>query len=918
MENTNDGEPLDGNGQTMREASQIQLEHMIRESQKASDPESEEEFEEETDDEEIDITPAPLPHLLVRPGQNGRVEEESGDEDSWDPSVLAPEDKFYHEAALISKNAIWQDHENINEGYTTQMSQDAHETSLRMSRQLTEVRGQPRGEEASNSTHTQMYNPHGKIVGEWTTKIWDINTVEISRNPAQSHTRIEAAENTVVYPVLARCCLAIGSKGKAPHSKLEARLSLSDSGSIPQVFVGLSALLLEDAYVKSNDSGEQNTASDNLQGLIARTEPSGQQCHNNIIYHENALVPGNMSFIKKALHNQLGTKSQRHFIAKWKREAKSAVGEVNPSPVAKVRVSETVEDRKPVWGSVYESAQFDTFYKLRYPTIALFELPKEMVRVIEEFLERFSRDPMPLNTALAAAIIFSDLHRNGRPVESFVSKKSTRESSQQKFNNVSMAVFILYFPHLLRFTEVRRLTRYVHPLRWAAVQYERDTARSADYHVPQGALDEAKVIELIGKIRGRKGVNPDHRLHLIPQCMPGSTMAWPEASTGCQQKSKNTTIMCLINDIRTLGLPCYHRRAGWEQLVGAPLRLSVHWLRQRDQNRCLNKFPDKVYWWPEFGSIVSSLTGPAKLIGPVFSATEGVNMSDDPMMEGDFMTPKPVPYHELFSISLKKDITSLNKRVLRMAKANGKASKLQWDEDAMLLTYEGFNADWEEAQASGVLNDILNMKGFPDPPTPPMAKRRKIDENSEMEDIRQLPGFDIRQYAVSKEDRDKCQEEIARMAPKAIQWGVIEMLLRGEECARRPILMVLREIKADVTQPLQTGIDENSSVAEIQKMVVNFFVAMGIVKPHNAPDVHLQNEWTTMWKPLACQVAPGFISENLEMCVVLLGSVSENLAVKGVVIERLMALAKEKAFSDQIEFVDRWISHWEIEEQTGC
>lgn len=86
-----------------------------------------------------------------------------------------------------------------------------------------------------------------------------------------------------------------------------------------------------------------------------------------------------------------------------------------------------------------------------------------------------------------------------------------------------------------------------------------------------------------------------------------------------------------------------------------------------------------------------------------------------------------------------------------------------------------------------------------------IVKHRRIEANDEMQHIRQLPGFDVRRYAISKEDRNKYCDKVSRMNPKGIQWGVLEIKLRGKGCTLKPIPWVLRELKTDVTQPYNSS-----------------------------------------------------------------------------------------------------------------
>lgn len=104
----------------------------------------------------------------------------------------------------------------------------------------------------------------------------------------------------------------------------------ADDLEIGQVYVGYSALLLEDAYLKI-DKNTANPSIDLMVFIGTRTEPSGQSCHKNIIYHEDALVPGNIRHMKAAMHGSLSKEEGRVFIERWMREGRNILAGGCPS-----------------------------------------------------------------------------------------------------------------------------------------------------------------------------------------------------------------------------------------------------------------------------------------------------------------------------------------------------------------------------------------------------------------------------------------------------------------------------------------------------------------------------------------------------------------------------------------------------------
>ncbi|KAM0213189.1 hypothetical protein ACHAQI_004231 [Fusarium lateritium] len=104
------------------------------------------------------------------------------------------------------------------------------------------------------------------------------------------------------------------------------------------VYAGHSALLLQDAYVKINKTatGPGICFTDDLRFITTRMEPSGQVCHENIIFQENALALGIIRHIKATIHGSLSKEEMRILIERWQREGRNTLNGRCPSPTAKV------------------------------------------------------------------------------------------------------------------------------------------------------------------------------------------------------------------------------------------------------------------------------------------------------------------------------------------------------------------------------------------------------------------------------------------------------------------------------------------------------------------------------------------------------------------------------------------------------
>lgn len=204
------------------------------------------------------------------------------------------------------------------------------------------------------------------------------------------------------------------------------------------------------------------------------------------------------------------------------------------------------------------------------------------------------RAPAPSNHPPATQPTHHQHHINSFNQQQPAATSSKKISSERSFATTSgveppihpppLGVFIIYFSHLLRFTEVRRLTRYIHPARFAAHNYRLDResevkAMTVDYD----GLDVVTLAALVAKIRSTSAEVPaTTRVPLLPQSMPGSQIVGPLSVTRGEPPSNGLSNLCLLNDIRVLGIPSYHKRDGnYMQMVGLPMRWTVKWVRYK-------------------------------------------------------------------------------------------------------------------------------------------------------------------------------------------------------------------------------------------------------------------------------------------------------------------------------------------------
>ncbi|KAL6407185.1 hypothetical protein AUP68_10012 [Ilyonectria robusta] len=208
---------------------------------------------------------------------------------------------------------------------------------------------------------------------------------------------------------------------------------------------------------------------DSAAGTQCKVEPGSKLVGANLIWHERCLVPGAIQTLKQLVHFdtpedvQDGSDARLAAWAFLDREHTRALNGIQPTPYG----SKSPTDKgpnQPTMKERYVCRGSDTHFMLKWPPLAVMEVPREMGTILERFLAAHPLDPMPLNLAIAATIIFFDLKNMGWKSEGFVKPK---DGVVPTISPPPLGVFIIYFPHLLRFTEVRSLTRYVHPARFA-------------------------------------------------------------------------------------------------------------------------------------------------------------------------------------------------------------------------------------------------------------------------------------------------------------------------------------------------------------------------------------------------------------------------------------------------------------------
>ncbi|KAF4471639.1 hypothetical protein FALBO_1456 [Fusarium albosuccineum] len=528
----------------------------------------------------------------------------------------------------------------------------------------------------------------------------------------------------------------------ATDASLEDRVDLdlfANEGKVQSTYVGISGITLQPAFMRpragdfwSRMTGEMEIVS----------EPSQQRCDRNTIMHEGATVAGNLTKIKRMLlENDIQFVDEPHPKQKVLTQNARVILCIPAEPVMNIRPTATGRGQPTMWNLYKEEDGSDSHYNLRVPYLGLLSPSSVLLESLKALLDAHPSDPIPLNIALQAAFVWTDIERDqNRQIEGY---GRLNGRIQYPVPYVPLEVFIIYYPHWLRFHEVFKLTRYIHPYRFIHMAYRLDQKRSAriadELRVRrEGLVNGGRISTLIQSVQPKTAyVSPQRRITLLPASWPGTKMFWPRQVGSGEPPGDALAEACLLNDIRTLGIPSYHPRDTSYLLVGIPRPIADITVRQPGRVRMwVPENPPQHIWAPyEKGTLVA-VSGDAASVGPVFRDIQaaGVLCPLQPL-DSDIAMPD---MEELVPAPVRIALNARNTIRLRLIKAlDISMERVQWDTNDLILTWEGIQQDVADGLANGTLanfNFYLGTNFFadePPEPEPPRARPRLSEEEFE-------------------------------------------------------------------------------------------------------------------------------------------------------------------------------------------
>ncbi|KAL4723212.1 hypothetical protein ACLX1H_009702 [Fusarium chlamydosporum] len=541
----------------------------------------------------------------------------------------------------------------------------------------------------------------------WFRKIWRIQSdgQRVTNGPMR------------VVRMKARCCQMFEPREGAPQ--LQERLSIVPPPAgehVTSSYVGVSGISAQLVFIRPRlEKGTKKPATytgpfdDDFVGFDFKNEPSQTMAGKNTILSESCLIPGNLARIKKFLAKKTSSfGAEPDPIRATIRQNQMALTRIPPTPLQHISLESDLG--VPDISNFYNHDGVDTHFMLKLLPLSAFTVPEELVIRIQAFLSAHPLDPMSVNVAIQATGVYLRLRNDLQlGAEGMAYHK---KSLKHPVPSVDLDVFVLMYPHWLRFTENMKMTRHMHPFRFIALAYRLDTKSHKSHLAQNGTLNVEKVQQLFDLMKSSACGIPAHLdIPVLPASMPGTTMKWPTGVTVGTPPSKELATLCLLDDIRTLGFPSYHNPRAATQLVAIPESLARN-MGVKAQKFYVKPVPAPEFWNPNMHGSLVAQTGNAESIGPVFKPLVGAKMGPRSQIDGILGEANPEwlnhvlphPVEDLMSRTTIKAITRRNVRRLELARKTGvKLEQMRWNPEELVLTWDGIQSEVISKITSGSL-----------------------------------------------------------------------------------------------------------------------------------------------------------------------------------------------------------------------
>ncbi|KAL7935193.1 hypothetical protein V8C35DRAFT_333784 [Trichoderma chlorosporum] len=183
--------------------------------------------------------------------------------------------------------------------------------------------------------------------------------------------------------------------------------------------------------------------------------------------------------------------------------------------------------------------------------------PEEIDERLREFALHFPYDILPLPMLRLALHLWADIvNSEDLLLEEFEKVKGSR---CRPVPHVSLAEFLIYFSHWLRWTDEMGLIAYPHPFRFteAAVASDHSKYRIT---VDESTIDENRMLTLLTQVKSKiPSITPNHRMLIYPCMLEGANCPIIYNLAQYQYPTKIQRMLVGLSNIHYYGLDSYKR-----------------------------------------------------------------------------------------------------------------------------------------------------------------------------------------------------------------------------------------------------------------------------------------------------------------------------------------------------------------------
>ncbi|KAL6816605.1 hypothetical protein J3E69DRAFT_99299 [Trichoderma sp. SZMC 28015] len=198
----------------------------------------------------------------------------------------------------------------------------------------------------------------------------------------------------------------------------------------------------------------------------------------------------------------------------------------------------------------------------RAPLIEALIYPEELLEVLRQFASRYPFDILVMRNMKLALHLWADIiNDKDYQLEPAFTDSCTNETILDPITRISLAKFLVYYSHLIKWPRAMKLAEFLHPFRFVKKASATDVSYlGQDLIVNDDDIDEDRVLELMTHITSScPTVGVNDRVTIYPCMLPGTDI--PALSRlRCPYPNRIEIALTGLENVEFMGLPRYVQR----------------------------------------------------------------------------------------------------------------------------------------------------------------------------------------------------------------------------------------------------------------------------------------------------------------------------------------------------------------------